>query len=128
MYLKGKTQSAFEALEAFENYKRPNELSIADFCNEFERLYNKTKAYGTTLSEDVLTFRLLKASNLSHHQEQLAKATITELTLDKMKGQLKKTYGLGVSPDATVKKEEVILDLEEEDVDEEIMYKRAFTG
>ena len=125
LYLKDKTQSAFEALEAFENYKRPNELSIADFCNEFERLYNKTKAYGTTLSEDVLAFRLLKASNLSRHQEQLAKATITELTLDKMKGQLKKTYGLGASPDATVKKEEVIPALEDED---EIMYERAFTS
>ena len=90
LYLKDKTQSAFEALEAFEGYRRPNGVSITDFCNEFERLYNKTKSYGTKLSDDVLAFRVLKAANLPRHQEQLAKATITELTLDKMKRQLKK--------------------------------------
>ena len=38
LYLKDKTQSAFEALEAFEGYRRPNGLSITDFCNEFETL------------------------------------------------------------------------------------------
>ena len=69
LYLKDKTQSAFEALEAFEGYKRPSNLSITDFCNEFERLYNKTKSYGTTLSDAVLAFRLLKAANLPRHQE-----------------------------------------------------------
>ena len=124
LYLKDKTQSAFEALEAFEGYKRPNDLSMTDFCNEFQRLYNKAKSYGTTLSDDVLAFRILKAANLTCHQEQLAKTTVAELTLDKMIGQLKKIYGLGTSSDATVKKE-VIPDLEGED---EIMYERAFTS
>ena len=38
----------------------------------------------------MLAFRVLKAANLPRHQEQLAKATITELTFDKMKSQLKK--------------------------------------
>ena len=64
LYLKDKTQSAFEALEAFEGYKRPNDLSMTDFCNEFQRLYNKTKSYGTTLSDNVLAFRVLKAAKV----------------------------------------------------------------
>ena len=72
LFKKDKTQCAFEALETFESYKRPKDLPITDFCNEFERLYNKTKTYGTTLSDDVLAFRLLKAANLPSHQEQLA--------------------------------------------------------
>ena len=45
LFKKDKTQSAFEALEAFEGYKRPRDLSMTDFCNEFEQLYNKTKTY-----------------------------------------------------------------------------------
>ena len=31
LYLKDKTQSAFEALEAFEGYRRPKGLSMTDF-------------------------------------------------------------------------------------------------
>ena len=78
LYLKDKTETAFDALENFENYKRPSELSIPEYCNEFEKRYNKAKSYGT-MSDDVLAFRVLKAANLPRHQEQLAKATITEL-------------------------------------------------
>ena len=116
LFKKDKTQSAFEALEAFEGYKRPRDLPMTDFCNEFERLYNKTKTYGTTVSEDVLAFRLLKAANLPSHQEQLAKATITELKLVTMKAQLKKIFGLGSeSRSDGIKVEEELPELEEEE-------------
>ena len=57
LYLKDKTETAFNALEDFENYKRPTELSITEYCNEFEKRYNKAKSYGTTMSDDVLAFR-----------------------------------------------------------------------
>ena len=33
LYLRDRTQLAFEALDDFENYKRPKELSISDYCN-----------------------------------------------------------------------------------------------
>ena len=128
MFKKDKTQCAFEALEAFEGYKRPKELPIADFCNEFERLYNKTKTYGTVLSDDVLAFRLLKAANLPNHQEQLAKATTTELKLVTMKAQLKKIFGLGTEPGSTgIKVEEELPPLEPED-EMTVAYGNAYRG
>ena len=74
----------------------------------------------------MLAFRVLKAANLPRHQEQLAKATITELTFDKMKSQLKKIYGLGTDTQSVkeeVKEEEVMPALEEEE-EAEIMYER----
>ena len=37
LYVKDKTQTAFDALESFEGYKRPTELSITEYCNEFEK-------------------------------------------------------------------------------------------
>jgi len=33
LYEKDKTQSAFEALEEFETYKRPSSLCIKEFCS-----------------------------------------------------------------------------------------------
>ena len=128
LFKKDKTQSAFEALEAFEGYKRPKDLCIADFCNEFERLYNKTKTYGTTVSDDVLAFRLLKAANLPSHQEQLAKATVGELKLENMKAQLKKIFGLHSDVSSgSVKFENDMPELESEDT-KMIAYGSAYRG
>ena len=92
LYEKDKTLSAFEALEEFENYKRPANMSIKDFCNQFDLLYSKTKKYGTEMSTDVLAYRLLKSSNLTQSQQELAKATITTLNFDAMKAHLKKVH------------------------------------
>ena len=93
LYLKDKTQSAYEAYEKFEKFKRPSDMSMTDFINEFERLKSKTKQYGTEMSTDILAYRLLKSANLSESHEQLAKATISDLTYECMKTQLKKIFG-----------------------------------
>ena len=122
LYLKDKTQTAFDALEAFESYKRPHELSITDYCNEFEKRYNKTKSYGTVMTEDVLAYRLLKSANLPESQQQLAKATILELKYENMKTQLKKIHGCKSSIPDIVKKESIEpLIVEEESADETLL-------
>ena len=83
----------YEALEAFETYKRSSNTSMQEFLNEFTRRYNETKSFGTTMSDDILAYRLLKSANLSEKHEQLAKATISDLKFDVMKDQLKKIFG-----------------------------------
>ena len=93
LYLKDKTQTAFETYEKFEKYRRPTEMTISDFINEFERLLNKTKQYGSNMSSDILAYRLLKAANLPEYHEQLTRATIPDLNYDIMKTQLKKIFG-----------------------------------
>ena len=124
LYLKDKTQSAFQALEAFEEYRRPKELSMRDYCNHFDKLYSKTKSYGTTVSSDVLGFRLLKSANLTTQQEQLVKATIGDLTYDNMKAQLKKIHGQDVdSASAHSIKTEGAVKVEDE---EEVLYGSGF--
>ena len=67
-------------------------MLISYYINDFERLLNKTKQYGTTMSTDVLAFRLLTSANLSETHEQLARATIKELKYDEMQLQLKKIF------------------------------------
>ena len=53
---------------------------------------DKTKSYGTEMSEDNLAYRLLKSAKLSHEHEQLIRATLPELQYDSMKDQLKNTF------------------------------------
>ena len=93
LFLKDKTQSAFEAYDCFEKFRRPAEMSMSDYINEFERLKSKIESYKMSLSTDVMAYRLLKSANLSETHEQLAKATIPELTYDAMKTQLRKIFG-----------------------------------
>ena len=93
LFKKNELLKKYEALEAFENYKRSNSTSVQEFLNEFTQRYNKTKSYGTTMSEDILAYRLLKSANLSEQNEQLAKATASDLKFDVMKDQLKKIFG-----------------------------------
>ena len=126
LYLKDKTQTAFDALEAFESYKRPSDLSITEFCNEFEKRYNKTKSYGTVMSDDVLAYRLLKSANLPESQQQLAKATVTELKYENMKTQLKKIHGCSKNDD--VKTESVESFVAEDTVEETMVQARFNRG
>ena len=93
LYLKDKTQSAYEAYDSFEQFKKPSDMSVSEYINEFERLKSRTESYGTSLSSNVLAYRLLKSANLSEQHEQLARATISDLTYEQMKLQLKKIFG-----------------------------------
>ena len=78
LFKKDETLQKYQALEAFETYHRPTNTTIQEFLIEFEKRYNKTKSYGTTMSDDLLAYRLLKSANLSQQHEQLAKVTVPD--------------------------------------------------
>ena len=87
LYLKDKTLEKFQALEVFDSYQRKPETPIHEHIQNFEKLYYKLKSHGTTISEDLLAYKLLKSANLSTADEKLAKGTTNELTLVSMKSQ-----------------------------------------
>ena len=57
-------------------------MTLFDFLNEFERLLNKTKKYGSSISSDISSYQLLKAANFSEYHEQLTRAVISNLNFD----------------------------------------------
>ena len=93
LYAQDKIQVAYEAYDNFEKFQREDGVSMKDFLIEFERRLSKTKSYGTVMSEDILAYRLLRSANLPESQQQLARATISELTYQSMKTQLLKIFG-----------------------------------
>ena len=91
LYLKDETLQKYEVFDAFDNYQRPSHTPIPEFLHEFNMLSNKLQSYGTTLSDDLLAYKLLKAANLSPDHEKLAKATC-KLKYISMKDQLHKIF------------------------------------
>ena len=67
-------------------------MSMVDFINEFERLYNNIKKYGMELLTGALAYRLLKSAEISEDKQRLAKATLTSFSYDCVKRQLKTIY------------------------------------
>ena len=83
--------ACYEAYEDFKCYQRPQNMSIADYCNEFQHKLSRLKSTGTILAESVIAYKLLKSANLSNPQELLVKAT-TDMTYEATTKQLKKVF------------------------------------
>ena len=92
LFAKDSNQAAYLAYDKFETFKRPVDMNIVDFINEFERLYNNIKKYDMELPTGVLAYRLLKSADISEDKQQLARATLPEFSYECMKRQLKAIY------------------------------------
>ena len=103
-------------------------MSIKEYINELECLLNKTKKYGSSMSSDIVAYRLLKSANLEDIHEQLIRTTVKELTYDAMQLQLKKIFGdkdsdLAKASGVNVKMESNTFYGEANDVVEDVYYQ-----
>ena len=121
LYKKDATIAAFEMVEQFENFRRPPNQPMAEFVPEFEKWWNKVKGEGTTMSDNILAYKLMKAANLSENEEQLVKASIDEIKFEEMKKILKKTFS-NKTESMTSKASK--LKLEDPDIPDETYFQR----
>ena len=89
LYVKDKKASAYIAYERIETFQRPSDMNITDNLSEFERSYHEIQRFEMGLLSAVLAYRVLKSRNLSNEKQQLARATLTNLTYENMKKQIK---------------------------------------
>ena len=71
---------AYMAYDQFENFKRPHEMSIVDYINEFEHLNNKIRQFDMVLPTGVLAYKVLNNANTYSEKKQLIRATVVTLT------------------------------------------------
>ena len=64
LYAKDITALAYMAYDQFENFKRPDEMTIVDYINEFERLNNKIRQFDMVLPTGVLVYKVLNNANI----------------------------------------------------------------
>lgn len=125
LYLKDVTQSAFESIDDFINFKRTADTSMGDYCRAFRqrhaRLQQKRNTTNPIFEDGVLAYYLLSQAGLSEDQKLLIRATTTKLTFDDMEAALKRTYGGG----GLVKEEKKSPKIKEEQIEEEVFYNRG---
>ena len=92
LFAKDINQVAIIAYDKFEMFKRPANINIVDFINEFERLYNNIKKHDIELPTGVLAYRLLKSVDKSEDQQQLARVAMSSFMYNDMEKQLKAIY------------------------------------
>ena len=94
LHLNDKNQRIFVALDTFEKFKRPSNMSMSNFIVAFENLHNSVKMHQCTYPDGVLAYRLLKSANLSPEQSALCKATVEtdNWTYDSVVNQLRKIF------------------------------------
>ena len=97
LFLKDEHQRTYVSYAEFEEFKRPEDMTIDNYINDFERLYNKVKSFKIELPDQVLAYRLLKSANLHQNKMELVRATISELGYSEMKKQLRKLEDIAVS-------------------------------
>ena len=86
-------EEEFKDYYIFENFRRAEGQTIADFINEFEFLYNKTKEHGNYLSDDLLGSKMIKSANLTQTQCELIKACSLKSDYKSIKATMKRTFG-----------------------------------
>lgn len=53
---------------------------MSDYVIEFERLYNKIKAWDTILPDGILAYKLFNNTNISDNHEKLVRAKMTNIS------------------------------------------------
>ena len=59
LYAKDINALAYMAYDQFENFKRPNDMTIVYYINEFEHLNNKIRQFDMVLRTGVLAYKVL---------------------------------------------------------------------
>ena len=64
LYLKDTTLEKYQALEASDSYQCQPNTPIYEHIHQFEKLYFKLKGHGTTMSKELIAYKLLKSAKL----------------------------------------------------------------
>ena len=59
LYAKDINALGYMAYDQFENFKRPNDMTIVYYINEFEHLNNKIRQFDMVLRTGVLAYKVL---------------------------------------------------------------------
>ena len=92
LYEKDATQLAYLAFDRFVKYRRPDGVDMDEFLRKFELMKNKCETYKFSIPENILAYFMLSCANLPKDKEDIIRATIKELNVNDMRGQILKVY------------------------------------
>ena len=97
IFLADEVDLAYAAYTRFDQFKKCDEMTMVEYINEYERLYNQCRQkHAMTLPDAVLSFKLLDSSHLSMSERRLALTAARDLQFESMKAALKRIFGNGL--------------------------------
>jgi hypothetical protein len=88
LLLKDKDTLAYEAYKQFDMFRKVGEMSMVEYINKFDQLYNKAAEYDLTMGTGVLAYLLLKGASLSNNDIKIVRLSLPKLDYSSMKKQL----------------------------------------
>ena len=88
LLLQDKDTLAYEAYERFDKFRKVGDMSMVEYINKFDQLYNKAAEYDLTLGTGVLAYLLLKGASLPDSDVKMVRLSLTKLDYSSMKKQL----------------------------------------
>ena len=92
VFKKNTLTQKIEDIEKFENLTR-NETTIKEYLADFDKCVNKLKVHKIVYPTDVIGFKLLRGAKIPPNEEQIIRATITDIEYDSVIKKLKAVYG-----------------------------------
>ena len=88
LLLQDKDTLAYEAYERFDKFHKGESMSMVEYINRFDQLYNKAAEYDLTMGTGVLAYLLLKGASLSNNDIKMVRLSLPKLDYSSMKKQL----------------------------------------
>ena len=67
-------------------------MDVNEFLRKFELMKNKCETYKYVIPENILAYFMLSCANLPKDKEDIIRATLKDLKLSDMRGQILKVY------------------------------------
>ena len=122
-----KKEVAIKSYKDFLSLRRKQNQTISEFILEFDKISNKTKSNGNTLSDDLMAYQLLQAVSITETDERIIKASTPDLTYKNVQEALKRSFGDSTYETQTIKPEPTFAsnttdDQNADDSEEEVFY------
>ena len=88
LLLRDKDTLSYEAFENFDRFYKSDNMSMVEYINKFDQLYNKAAEYDLTMGSSVLACLLLKHASLSDNDIKIVRSSLQALDYPSMKKQL----------------------------------------
>lgn len=102
VFLADISRRQFAAFNELYNFRRSASSEINSFITDFEHSYFAFKNCEMTLPDPVMALMLLAACKLGEREVQLVMSAVDEVSYDKMKSVLKRTFAKGIASEPDV--------------------------
>ena len=91
-FLKDKDRSAFLAYDKFNQFRRPEGMSIKEFLIKFELLLNTCTTHEVDIPDKIAAYQMLQSVNISQNKREIIVTTLKDFSAENMRNQILRLF------------------------------------